>query len=202
MVCGSGEVVVCHDASLERLAGRAWTVARTDYSRLRLADVGSRLGYSPAQIPLLSDVVAALPAHFILNIELKCDGTEDLGLAVKVGRLVTELGVAGRVVLSSFNALCLFRLAAAYPTLRRGYLLDPGHSFALHAGLVAPLVSNHSIHPPDVWCDRARVEGWRARGWSPYVWTVDDGARARELAGWGVSGCITNRPGALRRALT
>ena len=52
MRCGSGELVVCHDERLDRLAGLDWEIAHTPYEKLRKADVGSRLGYAPARIPL------------------------------------------------------------------------------------------------------------------------------------------------------
>src|SRR5215207_7201024 len=88
MVCGSGEVVVCHDEHLDRLAGLSWEVRRTPYWKLRRADVGSRLGFAPARIPLLTEVLELLPAQLLVNVELKCDRVEDDGLSVKVARLV------------------------------------------------------------------------------------------------------------------
>src|SRR5215218_4377780 len=88
MVCGSGEVVVCHDEHLHRLAGLPWEVRRTPYWKLRGADVGSRLGFAPARIPLLTEVLELLPERMLVNIELKCERVEDDGLSVKVARLV------------------------------------------------------------------------------------------------------------------
>src|SRR5688500_1633697 len=71
MVCGSGEVVVCHDERLNRLARRDLEVRTTAYWKLRTLDVGSPLGFKPARIPLLAEVLRSLPAHFLINIELK-----------------------------------------------------------------------------------------------------------------------------------
>ncbi|WP_434382750.1 glycerophosphodiester phosphodiesterase [Melittangium boletus] len=201
MVCGSGEVVVCHDDFLDRLAGEPWEVRRTSWERLRRADVGTRLGFAPARIPLLADVLDALPTHFLVNIELKCDHFEDLGLARKVARLVEERDMADRVVISSFNPLCLFRMAAAAPTLRRGFLIDPDKGWGLQAHAVTPLVSSHSVHPYHAQCTPERVEGWRERGLRVAVWTVDDAQRARALREMGVSYLITNTPRAVREAL-
>src|SRR5207248_1003904 len=71
MVCGSGEVVVCHDETLERLAGVPWEIAATDYPKLRGLDVGKRLGFGSARIPLLEEVIASLPSSMLITIELK-----------------------------------------------------------------------------------------------------------------------------------
>ncbi len=201
MVCGSGEVVVCHDESLERLAGLPWRVRATAWWKLQGADVGSRLGFAPARIPLLEEVLEALPPRMLVNIELKCDDFDDGGLARKVAELVTRRGLGGRVVISSFNPLCLFRTAAAAPSLRRGFLIDPDKRWGPQAHGVVPLVSSHSVHPFHAQCTPERVAAWRERGLRVAVWTVDDARRARELREMGVSYLITNRPGALREAL-
>lgn len=201
MVCGSGEVVVCHDESLERLAGVDWAVRRTPLEALRLADVGSRLGFAPAHIPTLEEVLDVLPGHFTVNIELKCDTADDGGLARAVGRLVEARGLEERVVVSSYNPWCLFRLARAYPRLMRGVLLDPDKSFVFQDFVVAPILVSHSIHPSSDDCTWDRVRRWGARGWEVAVWTVDDPARARQLRDWGVRYCITNRPGVIVEAL-
>ncbi|RKH51442.1 glycerophosphodiester phosphodiesterase [Corallococcus sp. AB050B] len=201
MVCGSGEVVVCHDERLDRLAGQPWEVRTTPWWKLSRADVGSPLGFAPARIPLLAEVLDALPAHFLVNIELKCDRFDDGGLAAGVARLVRERQLAGRVVVSSFNPLCLFRLAAVAPTLRRGFLIDPDKPWALQAYALSPLVSSHSVHPFHEACTPERVAAWREAGLSVAAWTVDDPRRARELREVGVSYLITNRPGLVREAL-
>jgi glycerophosphoryl diester phosphodiesterase len=201
MVCGSGEVVVCHDERLDRLAGQPWEVRTTPWWKLSRADVGSPLGFAPARIPLLAEVLDALPAHFLVNIELKCDRFDDGGLAAGVARLLRERQLAGRVVVSSFNPLCLFRLAAVAPTLRRGFLIDPDKPWALQAYALSPLVSSHSVHPFHEACTPERVAAWREAGLSVAAWTVDDPQRARELREVGVSYLITNRPGLVREAL-
>jgi glycerophosphoryl diester phosphodiesterase len=201
MVCGSGEVVVCHDERLDRVAGLPWQVARTRWKKLRDADVGTRLGFPPERIPLLEEVFEVLPKHLSVNIELKGEGVDDRGLAQKVGDYVLGAGLAERVIVSSFNPLLLFRLASGWPSLRRGFLIDPDASFFVHAQLLSPLVSSYSIHPHHEACSARRVAEWHARGLVVAAWTVDDPARARALREAGVDVLITNQPGPVRRAL-
>lgn len=201
MVCGSGEVVVCHDEKLDRLARLPWEVRTTAWWKLQQADVGTSLGFVPARIPLLEQVLDALPAHFLINIELKCRSIHDGGLSRQVAELITRRGLAERVVISSFNALCLFRVAAVAPALRRGLLIDPDKPWGPQAYALSPLVSSHSVHPHHEACTPERMAAWTAAGLRVAAWTVDAPERARELEALGVSYLITNKPGVLRQAL-
>src|SRR5690242_3618303 len=86
-VCGSGEVVVCHDEDLLRLAGIDWRVSRTPYRKLKRLDVGSPLGFAKAHVPLLEAVLEALPPSLQVNVELKGEEADDHGLCLKVVEL-------------------------------------------------------------------------------------------------------------------
>ncbi|MEW5738384.1 MAG: glycerophosphodiester phosphodiesterase [Myxococcota bacterium] len=201
MVCGTGEVVVCHDERLERLAGLPWEVATTPWRKLSRVDVGTRLGFAPARIPLLSDVFEALPERMVVNVELKCEGLDDRGLAERVGRYLTDAKLTHRVFVSSFNPLCLVRLAKGFPGLRRGFLLDPDKAWGPQAWFWLPVCASTSVHPSAEACTSERVNAWHARGWEVAAWTVDDVTEARRLRALGVDWLITNRPGALKAEL-
>lgn len=200
--CASGELVVCHDDTLHRLAGLPWRITETPWERLSRVDVGSRLGFAPARIPLLRDVFEALPGHLEVNVELKVSGAADDGLAEAVGRTVTDAGLAERVFLSSFSPLALVRLARAWPALRRGFLIDPERAWLPQAWFWAYVVGSTSVHPPAEACTAERINLWHERGWAVVAWTVDDRLEARRLGALGVDCIITNRPGALRRELS
>jgi glycerophosphoryl diester phosphodiesterase len=201
MRCGSGELVVCHDEELGRLAKKRWVVERTPWWKLQRADVGSALGFRPARIPLLDEVLEALPPGCLVNVELKCEVANDRGLAVEVGRLLDRRDEGDRVFVSSFNPLCLVRLAAAFPSVKRGLLIDPDRPWFQQAWVWQPLVGRDTIHPHHSQCTPERVAFWHAQGLKVATWTVDDGALARGLATAGVDFVITNRPAALRAAL-
>jgi glycerophosphoryl diester phosphodiesterase len=201
MVCGSGEVVVCHDERLDRLAGLPWAVATTPWRTLHRVDVGTRLGFPPARIPLLAEVFEALPERMVVNVELKCSAVDDRGLAERVGRYLTEARLTHRVFVSSFNPLCLVRLARAFPHIRRGFLIDPDRAYWPQAWFWLPVCASTSVHPPAEACTSERINAWHARGWEVAAWTVDDVAEARRLRAMGVDWLITNRPGALRAEL-
>lgn len=199
-LCRSGEVVVFHDDTLDRLTGRPGRVSNEPWATLRTLEVARPGGGAPARIPLLTEVLEALPRTAWLNVELKADGP-GLALGVRVAGLLLEGGHRDHVVVSSFQPLCLLALAARAPALRRGYLLDPDRPLWLEVGLLARLAGRDAVHPADAQVTEARVKGWHARGKEVAVWTVDDPARAELLRRWGVDTLITNRPGVLRAAL-
>ncbi len=199
--CASGELVVCHDERLERLAGVALDLRHTPWSRLKSLDVGSRLGFAPARIPLLREVFEALPARMQVNIELKCDTVDDGGLSAEVARWVEGEKLGQRVLLSSFNPFCLWRVAQVAPSLRRGFLLDPNRYFWWQSWLVTPLVSSFSVHPFFRMCTPARVEGWKALGLEIVIWTVNAPEEVTALQAMGIDYCITDHPKRLLEAL-
>ncbi|WP_152041877.1 glycerophosphodiester phosphodiesterase [Salinigranum salinum] len=79
--CGSGELVVVHDAALDRLVGVDRRVSATPWSELR----DLRVLDSDQRIPSLADVVEVLPPTTGLNVELK-----EGGLASDVDRAVSD----------------------------------------------------------------------------------------------------------------
>ncbi len=201
MQCASGELVVCHDEWLDRLAGQHWELERKPWAALQTLDVGTPLGLAPARIPLLSEVFDVLPADFLVNVEIKCERIDDKGLSEKVGAFISERNLGSRVLISSFNPLCLVRLARAYPSLRRGLLIDPDKSWLAQAWGWLSIVGNASVHPHFSQCTSERVNAWHEAGLEVAVWTVDDAGEAKRLRAMGVDYVITNRPGALRAEL-
>jgi glycerophosphoryl diester phosphodiesterase len=196
-LCGSGEVVVFHDTTLQRLVGRQERVAQLPWTTLRTLEVEGPTGR--ARIPLLEEVLEALPRTAFINVELKADafGVE---LARRVGRLLLQGGHEKHVVVSSFQPVCLLALAAVAPGLKRGYLLEPKQPYWLESS-VARLVGRDAVHPEDGQVTLQRVQAWHGRGREVAVWTVDEVERARTLRGFGVDTLITNRPGFLRAGL-
>jgi glycerophosphoryl diester phosphodiesterase len=199
MRCASGEVVVCHDDKLDRLAGLPWWVHATPWWKLQKADIGTHLGFAPARIPLLEEVLDALPRALLINVELKCDHIDDRGLTHATGELLMRRGEVDRVLLSSFNPLCLLRLGKAFPELKRGQLIDPDRPWWPQA-LYARLTARDSIHPHFSACTPERVQRWRDRGLQIAAWTVDDEREAARLERLGVDYAITNQPAKLLRA--
>lgn len=179
-----GELLVIHDDTLERTTSGRGAVMATPLAALRRLDAGAG-----ASIPLLSEVVAELPATVGLNIELKGPGTADPVAAF----LRTRPGLD--VLVSSFD------------------LAQLAHFHDLAADVpVAPLFSRWNS---GIWDTAAALDAWsinlsrRAatpqylaeaarRGFRTLVYTVNALPLARRLIAAGATGIFTDRPDLLR----
>jgi glycerophosphoryl diester phosphodiesterase len=198
--CGSGEVVVLHDESLGRTTGFAGLIGETPWSVVRRLDAGSRKDarFAGEPIPLLEEVLSRV--KIAVNIELKCERADDRGLTAEVVRLVQEARAEERVLLSSFNPICLLKARLLAPRIPRALLFEKEQAWPLRSGLAAPAIEPVLLHPQDVLATPGRVAGWRSRGYLVACWTVNDPEEAERLHASGVSGIITNVPALMSAA--
>jgi glycerophosphoryl diester phosphodiesterase len=196
--CASGEVIVLHDESLVRTTGFAALVTDASYSVVRSLDAGSWKSerFRGERIPLLAEVLEAFPR--LVNVELKCDRRDDGGLTAEVIRVVRGARAEERVLLSSFNPMCLWRARLLAPGILRAVLFEANERWAFRSALTAPLLGASAMHPEHVLATPERVRRWRRRGYSVACWTVDDPEAAASLHAIGVGGIFTNRPGLMR----
>ncbi|MDG5820435.1 glycerophosphodiester phosphodiesterase [Natronococcus sp. A-GB7] len=89
--CGSGELVVVHDETTDRVTGVEGAVVDTPLEELRSLSVLD----SGERIPTLEEMLAAVPDHLEINLEMKAEG-----IAADV--LDALEGVENRVVVTSF----------------------------------------------------------------------------------------------------
>jgi glycerophosphoryl diester phosphodiesterase len=197
--CATGEVVVIHDDSLARTTGRPALVVDTPWAVLRTLDASSWKGggFLGERVPLLAEALETFPR--LVNVELKCDGADDRGLTAEVVRVIVAARAEERVLLSSFNPLCLWRARLLAPRMPRALLFERDQRWELRSAFAAPLVGACAMHPERVLATPARISRWARRGYSVACWTVDDPEEAARLHRGGVSGIITNRPALLRQ---
>src|SRR5262249_30121844 len=101
-LCRSGEVVVFHDERLERLTGASGRVADTSWAELSRLEVhGGPTGGSSGRIPLLAEVLEALPRTAFVNVELKSEDWNGTRVAEAAGGLIEAGGHGAHVIVSS-----------------------------------------------------------------------------------------------------
>jgi glycerophosphoryl diester phosphodiesterase len=171
----------------------------TPWQVLRTLDAGARKDrrFAGERIPLLAEVFAQTDPGLLVNVELKCDRSDDRGLTAEVIRTIDEARAQDRVLLSSFNPFCLARARALAPGLPRALLFEEDAGFLLRGGKTAPLLGVQAVHPQASLATAAAIQSWRRRGYAVACWTVDDPAVATRLHREGAVGIITNAPGAL-----
>ncbi|MFL5262157.1 MAG: glycerophosphodiester phosphodiesterase [Anaeromyxobacteraceae bacterium] len=200
--CGTGEVVVHHDADTGRTCGEALRLSSASLGALRRLDAGAWKGsrFAGERIPTLAEVLDALP-RAVVNVELKSSGLPDLALARVVAAVVCEAGAEERVVASSFDPVLLaaFRLAA--PGVPAGLLFSAERGWRARAWAGIAIARPTAVHPHHRLVTAEHAAAWAHRGLAVNTWTVDDPVEARRLAALGVAALITNRPAAVLEAL-
>lgn len=198
-LCGSGEVIVFHDADLCRLGGQQERVAD-----LPLWALQARPLISGASIPTLKEVFEACGPDMLVNVEIKADGLIRLELKrllAAVARVLAQVSRPERVILSSFNPLAVLGASRVMPNIMRGLLFEAEGPLWARAQAVAPWLPIQAVHPQDKLCTPQSVARWKAHGYAINVWTVDDPERQHALVRMGVDGIITNKPGAARKLM-
>ncbi|MFK7989820.1 MAG: glycerophosphodiester phosphodiesterase [Sandaracinaceae bacterium] len=197
-VCRSGEVVVVHDPTLERVAGRPLEIARVPWSLLRNVEVG------PGRLSCLDDVLdRVIGAGKLVNVEVKGDVPDPRRTARLVGALLMRRTASEResVLLSAFHPNVLGALATSAPNVRRGFLFDLEHTGRWRAEMIRRLLRPHGLHPHFSLCTPSAVSRWRGEGRYVAPWTLNDPEEAVTVCQRGVDFIITDDVPRLREVL-
>jgi len=114
----SGELLIIHDATLDRTTertGRVTDLAAGEYRSVILKDTNEC-------IPTLDEVLALYaPSNFTLHVELKADadGKPYQGLEAKAAAEIDRFGLADRAILTSFSADVLKTIRDVAPHISR-----------------------------------------------------------------------------------
>ena len=200
----SGEIVVLHDPTLARVTGGAdrRAVEQLTWAEAQSADVGRG-----ERVPLLLDVLDwAESRDLLVNVEVKSDVGRRRDLLHGVRDLLQRHAYAPRgVVLSSFDPRFVWFLARALPQVPSAFLFHTKSPMARVAALVGAATFSRlgarAVHPEHVLVTEQRIQAWRVKKALVGVWTVNDERRARELSALGVDYIVSDRPGAVLRAI-
>lgn len=200
-----GEVVVVHDATLERTTDAAGPVGALTAAELARVDAGFRFGADAGHpwrgrgegVPRLADVLAAHP-ELPFIVELKGD---DPAVAHAATAVVRDRRALDRVCFGGFFDVTLAAARAAAPSactsgateeirsaLYRSYFwMSPGA--VAYQAFQVPETSNGTRV-----VSRRFVRAARRAGLVVHVWTVNTPEDMARLKAWGVDGVITDRP--------
>jgi glycerophosphoryl diester phosphodiesterase len=190
-----GELVVIHDASLQRTTGARAAVETLSRREIKALNAGG--WFSPAfegeRVPTLREVLRVLDGRAVANIELKA-GTRRLhrGIEPRLLGLLRRLGWTRRVLISSFHVRYLERLRRLDPSIAIGVLVHP---WSLRTALArARRLGALSIHPPARAVTSDLVRMIHVAGYAVIPYTVDRPGDKARLVRLGVDGFFTNRP--------
>lgn len=204
-----GELVIIHDATLDRTTNSTGLVAATPFEIIRGLNAGVRKGI-PAQVPTLGETLELVRGRgALLNLEIKGESVaETVGTAAAVAPVLRALAeepdtwVRDHLLVSSFELPAVRALKERLPWLRiaalfaggewRGRASDrnAGHDMVAVAGELGA----EAIHPalnlvtPDL-IRRAHDADLRVN-----VWTVNLAPSIRRLIAFDVDGIFSDFP--------
>lgn len=198
-----GKLILSHDADTRRTAGTKLVIKDHAADALRELDVGSwkSPAFAGERMPLLDEVLAAMPAGRRMFVEVKV-GPE------AVPELVRCVGRSGkppeRLPIISFNLDTCREAKRALPK-HKVYLLsgfkqdEQTKAWSPTAAELIAKVKQANLDGLDVQAkeptvvDAAFVKAVRDANLGLFVWTIDDPALARRMVELGVDGITTNR---------
>lgn len=188
-----GEVVVIHDAALDRTTDHGGPVNQTSLETIKQADAGGWFApeFTGERVPTLAEALECIGKETIAVLEIK-----DPLIAEAVVANVHETQSLNLTVIISFYTSVLQTVRALEPRIPTGWL-----------------IGNHNNHvPPEQLCQQLGELGSsllnvnhrlitaefayeiRRRGIALWCWTVDNLARMREMKTLGVQGITSNYP--------
>lgn len=207
------ERIVClHDPTTGRTAPDypEYDVRQSSCADFVDHDVGRWKGerYTGERIPLLSEILAAMPPQSGIYVEIKqdLDRIIDVLLQTVAGSPVS----LSQITIISFNASIIRRTKRLVPRLRAFLLHDPDDDAALEpsaldAGRIAQLAREVQADGVglgnSVRVDHRYARQLRLAGLELHVWTVNSLADALRFAEMGFMSLTTDRPLALCREI-
>ncbi|WP_298487347.1 glycerophosphodiester phosphodiesterase family protein [uncultured Maribacter sp.] len=182
----SGEIVVFHDDTLERLTNGKGKIEEYTFTELRkLVVTGNH------KIPLLTDVLDAIDAQVPLNIELKGANT-----AKEVNTIVLEYvkdkdWALSDFIISSFNWDELRIMRDTNRNISIAVLTEGNPEDAI---TIAKELHAEAINPNFKMLSLEIANTIRDAGFKIYTWTVNESNEINGAKRWAVDGIITNFP--------
>ncbi|MBO9541890.1 hypothetical protein J7643_14980 [bacterium] len=190
------ELVVMHDASVDRTTNGKGNVRDLKFAQIRALDAGSKFKpeFAGEKVPTLDEVLDAVRGKAMLNIEVKgkLNAEERAFMAAKVNEAIERKQYLSHVQVMSFDS-------AFMQEMRR---VNPRVSCAL-LGLVDPLdhrlsratkLKMDGLNLMLATLDSGDVEQIQKAGLRVHVWTVNKQKTMLKALGRGVNGLITNYP--------
>jgi glycerophosphoryl diester phosphodiesterase len=194
-----GHPVVIHDFTLERTTDGAGPVSARSVRELKRLDAGGWRDrrFEGQRVQTLQEILERFRDRARFWLELKGGPPLYPGLEERVVSTIEIYDVVDRVLVQSFDPAAIGEVRTLNREIRVGIVTTKA---PLDQTLLRP-GSVDAICPALDICSAGLIGDVRAAGLDSYVWTVNEPAQVDRLVGWGVSGIITDRPGATRARL-
>ena len=197
------QVVVLHDATLDRTTNGYGQLAAHTLSQVRELDAGG--WFSPAfrgeKVPTLADVFDLVRDKALINVELTNYQTTNDALVEKVVELVRQFRLESSVLFSSFNPQNLLRSRRLIPEVPLGFLILEGQAGWFSRNMATRFIAYDALHPSQKDVSPRMVQNQHQRHKLVHVWTVNQPDEISKLVAWEVDGIFTDDPALALRVL-
>ena len=191
-----GVVVVCHDSSLKRIAGKNVNIADVTYEELKQYDISHYFSkdHEFTCVPTLEEVMSLVKGRAHLLIELKRNSAS-ADLAAKVVSLISQYEMEYQCSIQSADYAYLRQVNELNPDLTLGYILTTA---------IGNYYKNDMI---DFFCVRSMfvnnttVTKAHAQGKAVYAWTINTRAETERMKNAKVDVIITDYPAKAREVI-
>ena len=185
-VCASGELVVFHDFTLDRITNGTGEVRKKSLSELKQLKVNET--YS---IPTLEEVLDVIDKKCFINIELKGRHTASKTCKL-VQKYIQEKGWKYHdFLLSSFQHFELSNVYKIDKQMPLGVLTKASVNEAME---FAKTIQAVAIHPNSALLTKDNVNRAQTEGYKVYTWTVNDEQTIKRMKSYEVDGIISDFP--------
>lgn len=184
--CASGELVVFHDFTLDRMTNGTGEVSKQLLFDLKLLKVSGRF-----EIPTLQEVLDFVDQKCLLNIELKGVNTAEETCNIIQDYVDNRGWSTENFIISSFQHHELESVFNSNPNLKLAVLTKANVSDALE---FAKTIKAYAIHPNVALVTQDNVKLAQSQGFKVITWTVNDDDTIERMKQYGVDGIISDIP--------
>ncbi|WP_107839133.1 glycerophosphodiester phosphodiesterase [Metasolibacillus meyeri] len=191
-----GEVIIIHDEKIDRTTNGQGFVKNFTLAELETFDAGGWFSskFEGERLVTLDKVLAWMQKegnHLRLNIELKNDQIQYVGLEDKVLALINKYDLQERIIISSFNPFSLQRVRMQNANIEIGYLIFGMPDNALW---IAKEIGANAIHCEAPYALSAYGEAAKKAGYPLRIYTVNAEDEYKQLVKVGVEVVMTDFP--------
>ncbi|WP_159022532.1 glycerophosphodiester phosphodiesterase family protein [Formosa sp. L2A11] len=184
--CASGELVVFHDFTLDRITNGEGELSKYTLSELKALHVNGHY-----LIPTLDEVLNLIDKKCILNIELKGKFTAEATCKTIQNYINNHGWDYSGFLLSSFRFSELENVFKIDKNIPLGVLIDADMIDAID---FAETIKAKAIHPGYTLVTRDNINLAHSKGYAVNVWTVNDNATIKRMKDYGVDAIISDNP--------
>ncbi len=185
-LCRSGELVVFHDFTLDRMTDGSGEVNKYSLSELKKLKV-----HSSYEIPTLEEVLDAIDKRCFINIELKGKDTAKQSVKVIQYYIAENSWNYDDFIVSSFQH---HELETVYGLNKKIKLAVLTKASVMEAIEFAQTINAKIIHPNVALVTRENITIAQENGYQVNVWTVNDIETISRMKAYQVNGIISDFP--------